>query len=310
MPAGHKKHKPVKMNSKSDHHANGSTSKSNNHHNASVKIGATPSAKVPSSKVLLSPTFVSSSIPSMSVSQPVMPSPSSSVSMAGAESSTSMPVSPLSSSPSLPLTASIIGGIIGGVVICLSIVIYALFRRIKKKKGQQRQKGMMGHDDNTHTNAGKNGGWNVTRSWSTLDSNSNKCATDMNPPPPAYYSSTRAKKRWTQDSMVSKQSSFVKQYNPQLAYSPSQSTILQMDHEGVSPSHTLVDTSGSSWLHQKELSLPEYEEDQQQQRRSIQPYQAQLDISSSFSDALDTPGPYQSGILLHTQEDLHPSSTS
>ncbi|CAO3595316.1 unnamed protein product [Absidia cylindrospora] len=305
MPAGHKKHKPIKMNSNSDHHA----SKINNHHNSSVKNGATPSPQIPSSTVLLSPTFVSS-IPS-SVSQPVVSVPSSFLSVPGAESSTSVRVPSLSPSPSLPPTASIIGGVLGGVVICLSIVIYALCRRIKKKKGQQRQKAMIGHghDYNTHANPGKNGGWNITRSWSTLDSNSNKCATDMNPPPPAYYSSTRAKKRWTQDSVISKQSSFVKQYNPQLAYSPSQSTILQMDHEGVSPSHTLVDTSGSSWLHQKELSLPEYEEDQQQQRRSIQPYQAQLDVSSSFSNALDTPGPYQSGILLHTEEDFHPSST-
>ncbi|CAO3644416.1 unnamed protein product [Cunninghamella echinulata] len=180
---------------------------------------------------------------------------------------------------------------------------------------------------------------NNTNSWSSFDSSNsslNKNNSPKNsiidPPPPAYYSlsmdsntvTSKSMKRLTYDSNVSKPSSITKQYHPQLAYSPSDHSILQMDHPthhqhhnngNISPSHTLVDTT-NSWLYNKEnhdhdqddnddfVSFKDEDEvddlqQDEQQRRSIQPYQAQLDYSSPISDALIPPCSY-ADTLLHT----------
>ncbi|KAI8342941.1 hypothetical protein BC941DRAFT_447792 [Chlamydoabsidia padenii] len=166
---------------------------------------------------------------------------------------------------------AIIGGILGGLLLVISILICILYHKLVRKKTRQQR--VVGTEEPTKE-------WHLTTSWST--------AISVESPPPAYYST----KRWTQDSSISKPGSLVKQYSPQLAYSPSHHSMLQMDPDGgVSPSHTLVDNS--VWLHTKE-DVPT------EQRRSIQPYQAQLNTSPSFSDALEPPGPYQTGIILHT----------
>ncbi|SAM04430.1 hypothetical protein [Absidia glauca] len=214
----------------------------------------------------------------------IVPSPSSTI--LASPSSYSVGVVP-SSTPSITQAPGsynngpIIGGLIGGVLLIMSLVSCLLYQRLSKKKRQR-----IGHQDETKE-------WSLTKTWST--------ATGVEAPPPAYYSSSHVTltptitKRWTQDSTMSKPASFVKQYSPQLAYSPSDHSMLRDGHGSMSPSHTLVDSNG--WLHQKEeLNLPT-----EQQRRSIQPYQAQLNTSTcSFSDALEPPGPYQTGILLHT----------
>jgi hypothetical protein len=153
------------------------------------------------------------------------------------------------------------------------------------------------HDDesnDSHKNIEK---WKTTELWSTLDSTASSKYVEMDAPPPAYYSSTKTKKRLTPESVTNKQTSlFVKQYSPQLAYSPSNHTTLQIDQGTLSPSQTLVDTRRSS------SCLQPSEDDEKQQRRSFQPYPAQLDITPSMINALKPPGPYQGGMLLHTKE--------
>ncbi|CAO3586243.1 unnamed protein product [Absidia cylindrospora] len=323
MPAEHKNTtRTTTMDSKPAHHVNKKI-KSNSINHAPVikniwtqptKVSFNGFAPLSSPSSLPSPTGSASLMSSVPLTPSSLAVPTSSPSSSTADGTiltgSSIPIPPQeSNSSSSSPSAAVLGGVISGIIFLLSILLYALYRKLKKTK---RKRMAIGHQHEYDKN------WKQTQSWSTLASNTSSKFADMNAPPPAYYCTSQTKKRWTQDSVISKQASFVKQYSPQLAYSPSNHSVLQMDHDGISPSHTLVDTSGASWLHQKELHLPEYDSEnpqqqqqqqQHQQRRSIQPYQAQLDISSSFSDALETPGPYQSGILLYTKE-FHPSTTS
>ncbi|KAI8093430.1 uncharacterized protein BX664DRAFT_329687 [Halteromyces radiatus] len=259
----------------------------------------TPSSSLIFSTIIL-PTTTPIIHPSIHFSSSISsPSPSSSILLpvSSPSSTVDIPTSFPESSSSSPATTKVVGGIIGGVLLIIfSFLFYALYKRQKKKRRRALDP----------SRYGKDGGWNVTCSWSTLSSSTG--STVIETPPPTYYYSTSSiskHKRWTQDSSISKQASIVKQYSPQLAYSPSDHSILHMEGGGVSPSHTLVD----GWQQKDDMT-----DDQQQQRRSIQPYQAQLDFSSPFSDALVTPGPYESGMLLHTEEfnhhHHHPSSNS
>lgn len=214
-------------------------------------------------------------------------------------SSLPVPLSPASSPSSIANTPMIIGFVIGGFVMISSVMCYILHRRIRRKKDlgptEAAAREVPDNKDNaSHKNGEK---WKATELWSTLDSTASRKYVEMDAPPPAYYSFTRNQKRLTPELVANKQASlFVKQYSPQLAYSPSNHTTLQIDQSTLSPSHTLVDTRRSS------SCLQPSEDDEKQQRRSFQPYPAQLDITPSMINALKPPGPYQGGMLLHTKE--------
>ncbi|CAO3613892.1 unnamed protein product [Cunninghamella blakesleeana] len=246
------------------------------------------------------------------------------------------------------ISTPLIGGMIGGILfLILSIfLIICCFRKQKKRKREINPSMEVIKEHGYHRQYNNNN--NKTKSWASIGSTTSSQQKNgmIDPPPPAYHSlvvdsnfntlsnasmTSIAKKRLTQDSTLSKPSSVVKQYHPQLAYSPSDHSILQMDHHtnhhgggNISPSNTLVDTS-NSWLYQKEdddenlhvgndvvshqnkdlqqRDIDNDEDDEeQQQRRSIQPYQAQLDYSSPISDALIPPGPYDVDTLLHTNQ--------
>ncbi|KAI9302678.1 hypothetical protein BJ944DRAFT_269550 [Cunninghamella echinulata] len=235
----------------------------------------------------------------------------------------------------------LIGGIVGGIIFILTSIFTMIYfiRKQKKKKRPNPHSSSSSSNQLLKEWQYNNKKKNNTKSWCSFDSSSsslNKNNSPKNsiidPPPPAYYAlsmdsntvTSKSLKRLTYDSNISKPSSITKQYHPQLAYSPSDHSILQMDHPthhqnhnngNISPSNTLVDTT-NSWLYHKEnhnhdqddnddfVSFKDEDEvddlqQDEQQRRSIQPYQAQLDYSSPISDALIPPCSY-ADTLLHT----------
>ncbi|ORX54489.1 hypothetical protein DM01DRAFT_359563 [Hesseltinella vesiculosa] len=179
-------------------------------------------------------------------------------------------INDLHKNPNVNMTPVIVGSVIGGVTLLCLCVLSGWCCWVRQKRRRRRLA-----QDRLHSSmVGSN------RSWSTLGS-STSSAWDQKPP--MYMSSD----------------SIVKQPPPAYPHPLS-------DSSNISPTNTLVDTSvlASTHLPKEHDSLASYSYSSDlfsQPRRSIQPYQAQLNLSASspfLADDLEPPGPYETGILF------------